>query len=256
MSPACAGDHAKSKWGYLTEDVGRINRMKQVITLIVMSIVMSASVMAEPLTKLDPKTKTYFVGTNVVIRIGFLAEEVSQHPIVVAPSIDGTEQEAQFYFDVGEKPGTMNQIIVVYPVKMKIPTERGRKIELKGTADRISLTGGKVGTSRYENEVFHLQSWQYLDEKSPPIQESIQEITRRLSPGGITKDEAIQIANAAYRVLWGEPPGELKVTQCELNKDKTWVVEVWWDLGLPNGGARFWIRQTGSFERAEYIPGE
>ena len=34
-----------------------------------------------------------------------------------------------------------------------------------------------------------------------PPKESIQEMTRRLAPGGITKDEAIQIANAAYRVF-------------------------------------------------------
>lgn len=139
--------------------------MKQLITVILMGIVISASVMADPLTKLDPKTKTYVVETNVVIRIGFLSEQVSQHPIVAAPSIDGTEKEAQFYFDIGEKPGTMNQIIVVYPVKTKIPTEQGRKIELKGTADRISITGGKVGNSRYENEVFHLQSWKYVENK-------------------------------------------------------------------------------------------
>ncbi len=81
-------------------------------------------------------------------------------------------------------------------------------------------------------------------------------MTRRLAPGGITKEKAIQIANAAYHVLWGEPPGELKVMKCELNQNKTWEIQVWWDLGLPNGGARFWIHQTGSFERAEYIPGE
>ncbi|MCX6880581.1 MAG: hypothetical protein NTW21_43265 [Verrucomicrobia bacterium] len=92
--------------------------------------------------------------------------------------------------------------------------------------------------------------------KVSPAGESIQDLTRRLAPGGITKEEAAQIANAAYRALWGEPGGELKVTKCELNQAKTWEIEVWWDLGLPNGGARMWIHQTGGFERAEYIPGE
>lgn len=64
----------------------------------------------------------------------------------------------------------MNQIIVVYPAKMKIPTEQGRKIGLTGTTDRISITGGKVGKSRYENEVFRLQSWKYVENKpsQPP----------------------------------------------------------------------------------------
>jgi len=93
-------------------------------------------------------------------------------------------------------------------------------------------------------------------DKEPPPKESIQELTRRLAPGGITKDEAAQIANAACRAVWGEPGGELKVTKCELNQAKTWEIEVWWDLGLPNGGARMWIHQTGGFERADYIPGE
>ena len=88
-----------------------------------------------------------------------------------------------------------------------------------------------------------------------PPKESIQEMTRRLAPGGITKDEAIQIATAAYRVLWGEPPRDLRVTKCELNKAKTWEIEVWWDMGDASGGARFWIDQTGNFDRAEYIPG-
>lgn len=144
--------------------------MKQLATAIAMGIVMSAAAIAEPPTKLDPKTKTLVAGTNVAIRIGFLSEQVSQHPIVAAPSIDGTEQEAQFYFDVGEKPGTMNQIVVVYPVSMKIPTEQGHKIELTGKADRISITGGKVGNSRYENEAFRLHSWKYVENKpsQPP----------------------------------------------------------------------------------------
>jgi hypothetical protein len=206
--------------------------------------------MADPITN-----RTHAVGSNVVTRVGFLSEEVMQHPILAHPSLNG-EEESQFYFDIGDKPNSMRQIIVVHPAGTNVPTERGRKIELKGTSDRISFSGGKVGRSTYENEVFHLQSWRYLNEKSSPVQESIQEITRRLSPGGITKDESIQIANAAYRVLWGEPAGELKVTKCELNATKTWEIEVWWDLGLPNGGARFRIHQTGGFERAEYIPGE
>jgi len=224
--------------------------MKRLISIGIL-LLAATSALAGPVTN-----KTYVVGTNVVTRTGHLAVDVMQHPIMASPSIDGSDEEAEFYFDVGDKPGSGNQIIVVHPKEVNIPTEQGRKIELKGTAARISFKGGKVGNAGYENEVFHLQSWRYSEEKTALVQESIQEMTRRLAPGGITKEEAVQIATNAYRVLWGEPPGELKVTKSELNQSKTWEIVLWWDLGLPNGGANFWIHQTGSFQRAEYIPGE
>jgi hypothetical protein len=117
------------------------------------------------LTRADPTTnQTSVVGTNVVVRIGFLAEDVMQHPIIAEPSL-GSEEQKQFNFDVGQKSDSMRQIIVVYPSKMKIPTEKGRKIELKGTADHISFKGGKGGKTGYENEVFNLQLWKYLEDK-------------------------------------------------------------------------------------------
>lgn len=97
---------------------------------------------------------------DVVTRVGFLAEQVMQHPIVAG----GLEKKQdQFYFDIGDKPGSMNQIIVVYPVGMKIPTEIGRKVELTGTIESISFKGGKVGNSGYSNDILTLQSWRYLD---------------------------------------------------------------------------------------------
>ena len=46
---------------------------------------------------------------------------------------------------------------------MKIPTELGRKIELTGTLESISFTGGKVGESRYSNDILTLHNWRYLD---------------------------------------------------------------------------------------------
>ena len=122
------------------------------------------SALADPITN-----RTHLVGTNVVTRVGYLAEDIMQHPVMTVPSIDGSKGEAQFYFDIGEKPMQTHQIIVVHPLKLNIPTERGRKIELKGTVDRISFKGGKAGNTGYENEVFHLQSWRYLrDTPSQP----------------------------------------------------------------------------------------
>ena len=98
---------------------------------------------------------------DVVARVGFLAEQVMQHPIVTI-ALPGEEQD-QFYFDLGDKPGSVKQIIVVYPLGMKIPTELGRKIELTGTLESISFTGGKVGESVYSNDILTLHNWRYLD---------------------------------------------------------------------------------------------
>jgi len=105
---------------------------------------------------------------KVVARIGFLAEEVGQHP-VIGPSafLDESgkvivKEIKQFYFNVGEKRGSNRQIIVTYPPDMKIPTIPGRKIELRGTLDSIDL-GGEPGTKgSYGNDVLRLQSWKYL----------------------------------------------------------------------------------------------
>ena len=128
-------------------------------------IAVGASLLVASLACADPVTnRTHAVGTNVVIRVGYLAEDVMQHPIVAGPPIE--KGGGQFYFDIGDKPRSMKQIIVVYADKMKIPTERRRKIELKGTADHISFTGGKVRNSGYENEVFQLQSWRYVADKT------------------------------------------------------------------------------------------
>jgi hypothetical protein len=133
--------------------------MKRMIPVAIL-VLAATSAMGGPITN-----KTYVVGTNIVTRTGYLAMDVMQHPLMAAQSIDGREEEGEFYFDVGDKHGSGNQIIVVHPKKMKIPTEQGRKIELKGTADKISFQGGKVGNAGYENEVFHVQSWKYLEEK-------------------------------------------------------------------------------------------
>lgn len=95
-------------------------------------------------------------------RVGYLAEQIQQHPIVTSP----LAKQKQFYFDVGEKPGSGKQIIVVYPEKMNIPTEKGRQLELSGTVQEISL-GGKPGTKRsYKNEVLTLKRWRYLEAKA------------------------------------------------------------------------------------------
>lgn len=91
-------------------------------------------------------------------RVGYLPEFVGQHPIEARP---GTED--QFYFDIGEKPRSNIQIIVTHPADMKIPTEHGRKIELKGIAESFSL-GGEPGTkSGYGNTNLRLRSWKYVD---------------------------------------------------------------------------------------------
>ena len=95
--------------------------------------------------------------SDVVTRVGFLAEQIMQHPIL--PS----GQQDQFYFDVGDEPGSMNQIIVIYPAGMEIPTETGRRVELTGIIESISFTDGKVGDAGYSNEALTLHKWRYLD---------------------------------------------------------------------------------------------
>ena len=93
-----------------------------------------------------------------VTRVGYLPEFVLQHPIMAPMSTHD-----QFYFDIGEKPGSFNQIIVVYPKDMKILPEEGRKIELKGLESSFSL-GGKRGTKEgYGNRLLDLRSWKYVD---------------------------------------------------------------------------------------------
>jgi hypothetical protein len=92
-------------------------------------------------------------------RIGFLAKDIMQHPIV-AGGLE--EKQDQFYFDLEDGPWEKGQIIVVYPVGMKIPTETGRRIKLTGSIEHISFKGGKVGNAGYSNDVFTLQSWKYL----------------------------------------------------------------------------------------------
>jgi hypothetical protein len=117
--------------------------------------------MAGPITN-----RIHVVGTNLVTRVGFLSDFVMQHPVLSGPSIEDEDSSRQFYFDLGEKPNSMNQIIVVHPTKMSVPTDKKMKIELKGTSDQISFSGGKVGESTYRNEVFQLHSWKYLEDKT------------------------------------------------------------------------------------------
>jgi len=121
--------------------------MKQIVVLVFVASLLGCA-------KKQPSQQA-----GVVTRVGFLAEEVMQHPIV-AGGLE--EKQEQFYFDIGEKPKSMNQIIVVYPVGMKIPTAIGRKIELTGTIESISFKGGKVGNAGYSNDVLTLQGWKYM----------------------------------------------------------------------------------------------
>ncbi len=106
---------------------------------------------------------------HTVTRIGFLAESVMQHPISL-PSLVETQsgkitirQLEQFYFDIGERANPAYQIVVTYRPGMKIPSERGRKIELTGTVSTIDV-GGPPGTKgEYKNEALTLHSWKYLE---------------------------------------------------------------------------------------------
>jgi len=81
-----------------------------------------------------------------------------QAPIMTVPSTGGNQDRAQFYVRIGEEPYQTHQIVVVHPVNMKIPTEQGRKIELKGTSEYVALGGRSL------NHVFYLQSWRYLED--------------------------------------------------------------------------------------------
>jgi len=96
---------------------------------------------------------------EVVTRIGILPEDVMQHPIVTEPLFG--ENLDQFYFDVDDSLNPMRQIIVVYPVGMTIPTERGRKIKLKGTVSTFAVGGGTGSKGEYKNEVLNLHNWKY-----------------------------------------------------------------------------------------------
>ena len=96
-----------------------------------------------------------------VTRVGFLAEMQLQHPIVSGGGPESTTD--QFYFDLGDEPRSMNQIIVVHPVAIEPPRERGRKIELSGSVEEFSFEGGGVGKMGYRNEVLTLRSWRYLE---------------------------------------------------------------------------------------------
>ena len=107
---------------------------------------------------------------NLVTRVGFLAESVLQHPVILfSPPVEDhsgkirVEKVEQFYFDLGQTPKSMRQIVVTYRPGSSVPAERCRKIELKGTST-IHSVGGKPGTKgEYKNEVLHLYSWKYLD---------------------------------------------------------------------------------------------
>lgn len=86
------------------------------------------------------------------VRVGTLAKEVMQHPLIAPPGF------SQFYFDI---KGTSRQIIVVFKEGMQIPTDPGKTVKLKGKIGRVSL-GGKRGTPQsYSNETLTLESWQY-----------------------------------------------------------------------------------------------
>ena len=96
-----------------------------------------------------------------ITRVGFLAEMELQHPIISGGVLKTST--GQFYFDLGDEPGSMNQIIVLYSVKMAVPTERGRRIELSGSVEELSFEGGREGKMSYRNEVLTLRSWRYLE---------------------------------------------------------------------------------------------
>lgn len=83
-----------------------------------------------------------------------------QQPIVAFPDEDKRDQ---FYFNVGDKPQADSQIIVTYPVGMRIPTKLKRRIELLGSVRILDLGGDPRTKQGYKNEVLSLHSWKYID---------------------------------------------------------------------------------------------
>lgn len=96
--------------------------------------------------------------TKSEVRTGYMAKAVLQHPNVASPFT----KEKQDAFDVHINGKHHSQIIVLFPKGVKPPTDRKRKLELKGTIRKIDL-GGKPGTKgSYKNEAMTVKTWRYI----------------------------------------------------------------------------------------------
>jgi hypothetical protein len=127
-----------------------------------LQLIAAACSLAAGWTPADPVTNlTGTAGTNVVATIGYLADDRATHLGTTGVPPRGGAGQGEFRFCVGGNiRAQLYGIVVVYPVDMKIPTEHGRKIELRGTEEREPF---RAGEARYAGEVLHLQSWRYLD---------------------------------------------------------------------------------------------
>jgi hypothetical protein len=95
------------------------------------------------------------------------------------------------------------------------------------------------------------------DEAAAPTkpQQPINAMLAAMAKGdGISESEAKSVSIEVCTRLWGTDP-LLKVTECKLQNNRTWVVVLFADNGLDGWGCRIWINKTGNLEKTEYIPG-
>jgi hypothetical protein len=113
----------------------------------------------EPLSEVE---KNKHENLNLVTRVGFLPTQEDQHPLIVGSVF---REGQQGYLDLFEGGKRTKQIIVVYPVKMKMPEEKNHQIEIKGKLHSFNFGKPSQGLHKmtYENEAIEVLEWRYKE---------------------------------------------------------------------------------------------
>ena len=120
-----------------------------------------------------------FTNTNIVVRVGYLPEEIQQHPIDPDTFLGGWTQG---YLDLVDKGHRVRQIVVLYPKGTPRPDQAGRLVEVIGITKQVDL-GGEAGKNSYKNELIHVKNWQYLGTTNVPNQAAHDTAPKVADPG-------------------------------------------------------------------------
>jgi hypothetical protein len=107
--------------------------------------------------------------TNLVRRIGMLPQSAGQQPAVVGSDI-GLPDGKQASLELIQNGKRTQQIVVIYPKNMAMPTETNKLVEVQGVLHELGTTKGNGPNKAFQYEVLAVESWKYIEkELTQPI---------------------------------------------------------------------------------------
>jgi hypothetical protein len=101
---------------------------------------------------------------NLVRKTGMLPQSEAQQQAVVGADV-GVPGGKQASLELIQDGRRTQQIVVIYPKDMAVPTETNRLIEVQGVIHKFETTKGNAPNNKIQYEALTVTSWKYIEKE-------------------------------------------------------------------------------------------